>query len=349
MQIEQQAAVRRRIIAIYALLIAFTVSVWAWALVALRGHAVLIGTAVVAYGFGLRHAVDADHIAAIDNVTRKLMQQGKRPVAAGLFFALGHSSVVLIAAAAVALGASVLGDRFHPLRQIGGTIGTIVSFGFLWLIAGLNLFGLRGTWVAFRRVRQTGRYEPEDLDMLVAQGGFAARCFRPLFGLMRCSWHMFPLGFLFGLGFETATEVTLLGMSAEQASQGMSLASILLFPALFTAGMTLIDTTDGALMTGVYGWAFVNPIRKLYYNITITLTSAVVALVVGGVEALGLMSDHFAFTGRFWNAVAGLTRHFGSLGYAIIGLFIACWLVSIGIYRLRRYDEIPPPCPAVKS
>ena len=339
MQIEKQGTVRRRIIGIYAFLITFSLAVWAWALLALRGHSVLIGTAVLAYGFGLRHAVDADHIAAIDNVTRKLMQEGKKPLAAGLFFALGHSSVVLLASAAVALSASVLGERFHALRQIGGTIGTLISFGFLWLIAVANLFALRGTYAAFRRVRQTGRYDPEDLDMMLAQGGFAARCFRPLFSLMRHSWQMFPLGFLFGLGFETATEVMLLGMSAEQASHGMSLASILLFPALFTAGMTLIDTTDGALMMGAYGWAFINPIRKLYYNITITLTSAVVAFVVGGIEALGLIGDHFTFTGSFWSAVAGMTRNFGSLGYAVIGLFFACWLVSMVIYRLRGYDR----------
>jgi nickel/cobalt transporter (NiCoT) family protein len=161
-----------------------------------------------------------------------------------------------------------------------------------------------------------------------------------LFGLMRHSWQMFPLGFLFGLGFETATEVMLLGMSAEQASQGVSLASILLFPALFAAGMTLVDTTDGALMMGAYGWAFIKPVRKLYYNIIVTLTSAAVAFLVGGVEALGLISDHFGLTGVFWGWVAGLNSHFGVLGYAVIGVFILCWLVSVIVYRLRRFDEI---------
>ncbi len=335
-----RGSIRRRIVVIYSFLIAFSLAVWAWALVTLHGQPVLLGTAMVAYGLGLRHAVDADHIAAIDNVTRKLMQEGKRPVTVGLFFALGHSSVVLVASAAVAMTASMLGSRSLELREVGATIGTLVSFGFLWLIAVVNLLTLRGIWAAFRRVRATGVYEHEDLDTLLVKGGVAARFFRPLFGLMRHSWQMFPLGFLFGLGFETATEVMLLGMSAEQASHGVSLASILLFPALFAAGMTLVDTTDGALMMGAYGWAFVKPLRKLYYNIIVTLTSAAVAFLVGGVEALGLISDHFGLTGAFWNWVAGLNSHFGVLGYAVIGVFIVCWGVSVVVYRLRRFDEI---------
>ena len=341
-----RGSVRRRIVVIYSFLIAFSLAVWAWALVALHGQPVLLGTAMVAYGLGLRHAVDADHIAAIDNVTRKLMQEGKKPVTVGLFFALGHSSVVLIASAGVALTASVLGAQ-SGLREIGATLGTLVSFGFLWLIALINLLTLRGVWAAFRRVRATGTYEHADLDAMLVKGGVAARLFRPLFALMRHSWQMFPLGFLFGLGFETATEVMLLGMSAEQASHGVSLASILLFPAMFAAGMTLVDTTDGALMLGAYGWAFVKPVRKLYYNIIVTLTSAAVAFLVGGVEALGLLNDHFGFTGAFWDAVASLNSHFGLLGYAVIGLFALCWIVSVLVYRLRRFDEIQVRAPAV--
>jgi nickel/cobalt transporter (NiCoT) family protein len=336
-----QSSVRRRIGVIYAFLVTFSLAVWAWAWLALRGQPVLLGTAAVAYGLGLRHAVDADHIAAIDNVTRKLMQQGKRPVAVGLFFALGHSSVVFLASAAVALTASVLGARSSTLRELGATVGTLASFGFLWLIAAVNLLTLRSIWAAFRRVRQTGVYEPEDLDTLLVKGGVAARVFRPLFSFMRHSWQMFPLGFLFGLGFETASEVMLLGMSAEQASRGVSLGSILLFPAMFAAGMTLVDMTDGALMMGAYGWAFVKPVRKLYYNIIVTLTSAAVAFLVGGIEALGLISERFRFTGSFWDGVASLNSHFGVLGYGIIAVFILCWGVSVVVYRLRRFDEIP--------
>jgi high-affinity nickel-transport protein len=342
-----RGSVRRRIVVIYSFLIAFSLAVWAWALVALHGQPVLLGTAMVAYGLGLRHAVDADHIAAIDNVTRKLMQEGKKPVTVGLFFALGHSSVVLIASAAVALTASAIGARSQGLREIGATLGTLVSFGFLWLIAVINLVTLRGVWAAFRRVRATGTYEHDDLDTMLVQGGVAARFFRPLFGLMRHSWQMFPLGFLFGLGFETATEVMLLGMSAEQASHGVSFASIILFPAMFAAGMTLVDTTDGALMLGAYGWAFIKPVRKLYYNIIVTLTSAAVAFLVGGVEALGLLNEHFRFAGAFWDVVASLNSHFGLLGYAVIGLFALCWIVSVAVYRLRRFDDIQVRAPAV--
>jgi nickel/cobalt transporter (NiCoT) family protein len=336
-----RGSVRRRIVVIYSLLIGFSLAVWAWALAAFHGQPVLLGTAVVAYGLGLRHAVDADHIAAIDNVTRKLMQEGKQPVTVGLFFALGHSSVVLIASAAVGLTAAALGNRYQGLREVGATIGTLVSFGFLWLIAVMNLLTLRGIWAAFRRARAGGIYQHEDVEALLVKGGVAARLLRPLFGLMRHSWQMFPLGFLFGLGFETATEVMLLGMSAEQASNGVTAPAIFIFPALFAAGMTLVDTMDGALMMGAYGWAFVKPVRRLYYNIIVTLTSAAVAFLVGGVEALGLISDHFGFSGAFWDQVTALNNHFGVLGYAIIGLFVLCWGVSVLVYRLRRFDEIP--------
>jgi high-affinity nickel-transport protein len=335
-----RVSVRRRIVVIYVVLIACSLSVWAWALLALHGQPVLLGTAMVAYGLGLRHAVDADHIAAIDNVTRRLMQDGKQPVSVGLFFALGHSSVVLLASVGVAFTASFLGARSATLREIGATVGTLVSFGFLWLIAAVNLVALRDTWTAFRRVRRTGRYEPADLDGLLVKGGVAARFFKPLFGLMRHSWQMFPLGFLFGLGFETATEVMLLGMSAEQVSCcGVTLVSVLLFPAMFAAGMTLVDTTDGALMMRAYGWAFIHPARKLYYNIVVTLTSAAAAFLVGGVEALGLINDHFGFTGVFWDLVNSLNSHVGVLGYAMIALFAVFWLVSVAVYRLRRFDE----------
>jgi high-affinity nickel-transport protein len=177
----------------------------------------------------------------------------------------------------------------------------------------------------------------------------AARCFGRLFGLIRHSWQMFPLGLLFGLGFETATEVMLLGMSAQQASHGTSLTAILLFPALFAAGMTLVDTADGALMLGVYGWAFVKPTAKLYYNIIITLMSAAVAFGVGGLEALGLIQDHFGFAGSFWSGVSGVTVRLGTLGYVIVGVFIVCSLISMGVYRFRRFDELQVQLPAAES
>ncbi len=334
---------RGRVVGIYGILVAFNLGTWAWALVALHDKPVLLGTALLAYGFGLRHAVDPDHIAAIDNVTRTLMQSGKRPVTVGFYFALGHSTIVIVGSVAVAIAAAALNENIGPAKEIGGTVGTSVSALFLFVIAVMNLFILKSVWAAFRRVRQGGRMAEADLDLFLAQGGIMARIFRPLFRLMTGTWQMYPLGFLFGLGFETATEVALLGLAAEQASSGLPLASILVFPALFTAGMTLIDTTDGVLMLGAYGWAFVKPIRKLYYNITITTVSVLVALLIGGIEAFGLIGDRFNLTGPFWTTVATLNGNFGSLGYLIVALFAASWLVSMLIYKLKRYDELETP------
>jgi high-affinity nickel-transport protein len=316
------------------------VAAWIWALIAFRDFPILLGTALLAYSFGLRHAVDADHIAAIDNVTRKLMQEGKRPVAVGLFFSLGHSAVVVLASIAIALTASALEEKFAGFADVGGLVGTSISALFLLAIAVMNLVILRGVGRAFRRVRAGGRYVEEDLDTLLAGGGLLARIFRPLFGLIGRSWHMFPLGFLFGLGFDTASEVALLGISAAEASKGLPIWSILVFPTLFTAGMSLVDTTDGILMLGAYGWAFVKPVRKLYYNMIITLVSVMVALLVGGIEALGLIHDRFDLSGGVWDVIGGLNDNFGSLGYLIIAIFAASWIVSALVYRLKGYDEL---------
>ena len=338
--LRQPAALRRQIIAIYILLTLVNLTVWAWAALVFRNQPVLLGTALLAYGFGLRHAVDADHIAAIDNVTRKLMQEGKRRVGVGLFFALGHSTFVILAAAGVAATATALAGSFDQLKTVGGVIGTSVSALFLFAIAAANLIILRGIWRTFRHVRQDGRYVEEDFDLLLNSRGLLARLFRPLFRLIGQSWHMYPLGLLFGLGFDTATEVALLGISAAAAAKGMSIWSIMLFPALFTAGMSLIDTTDGILMLSAYDWAFINPIRKLYYNLTITFVSVVVAALIGGTETLGLLGDQFALSGAFWDGVGALNDNFTALGVAVIGLFIAAWVGSVIVYRYKNLDEI---------
>jgi high-affinity nickel-transport protein len=295
---------------------------------------------MLAYGFGLRHAVDADHIAAIDNVTRKLMAEGRRPVAVGFFFSLGHSTVVALASAAIAATAAAFQGRLEAVHDIGGVIGTLVSAAFLLAVAAMNLLILAAVWRTFRRVKGGAPYEEEDLNVLLAGRGLLARIFRPAFRLIRRSWHMYPLGFLFGLGFDTATEIGLLGIAATQASQGLSMWSILVFPALFTAGMSLIDTTDGVLMLGAYGWAFVKPIRKLYYNLTITLVSVLVAVLIGGIEVLGLVGEHFALAGPFWDGIGALNDGSGTLGYLIIALFAASWLVAALIYRLRGYARL---------
>ena len=337
---DQNAELRSKVVGIYVVLIGANVLAWIWALVAFHDYPVLIGTAFLAYTFGLRHAVDADHIAAIDNVTRKLMQEGKRPVSVGFFFALGHSTIVALGSAGVALATGALQGRFESFRLVGGLIGTSASVVFLFLVAAANLLILSSVYRTFRRVRRGDALVEEDLNHLLAQRGLLGRVFRPMFAMVARSWHMYPLGFLFGLGFDTATEIGLLGISAAEASRGLPIWSIMVFPALFTAGMSLIDTTDGVLMLGAYGWAFTKPIRKVYYNLTITFVSVVVAVLIGSIEALGLAADQLKLEGPFWAMIGALNDHFGSLGYLIIAIFAASWLVSVIVYRLGRFDML---------
>lgn len=337
---DEAGSTRARIIGIYAILLVFNLSVWLWALAAFHRYPVLLGTAFLAYSFGLRHAVDADHIAAIDNVTRKLMQEGKRPVAVGFMFSLGHSTIVVIGSIAIAATALAFQHRIDAVRDVGGVIGTLVSTLFLFGIAIVNLIVLQAIYRTFVRVRRGEPYVEEDFDLLLGNRGFLARLFRPVFRMIRSSWHMYPLGILFGLGFDTATEIGLLGISAAEASKGLSLWSILVFPALFAAGMSLIDTTDNILMLGAYGWAFVKPIRKLYYNMTITSISAMVALAVGGIEAFGLLAAQLHLKGPLWDAISKLNNNFGMLGYIIIGLFVISWIASIAIYKWRRFEDM---------
>jgi len=331
---------RGRIIAIYAILIPANVLAWLWALIAFRDQPVLLGTALLAYTFGLRHAVDADHIAAIDNVTRKLMQSGKRPLSVGLFFSLGHSTVVIVASIFVALAVSALHEKFENFKEVGGLIGTSVSAFFLLIVAVANIFILVSVFRLFKAVKRGERFIDEDLNVLLAQRGVIGRMLRSVFAVISKSWHMYPLGILFGLGFDTATEIALLGIAASQGADGMSMWSILVFPALFTAGMSLVDATDSVLMVRAYGWAFVKPIRKLYYNMIITLVSVIVALVIGGVEALGLIGRKLDLTGSFWEAIEALNENFGALGYLIIAIFILSWMISVIVYRLKGYDDI---------
>ncbi len=338
---DKTADIRGKAIILLIVLVAFNLAAWVWAFIAFHGYPLLMGTAVLAYSFGLRHAVDADHIAAIDNVTRKLMQDGKRPLAVGFMFSLGHSTIVVIASVAIAATTLALqGNQIGGIRNMGGVISTLVSSLFLFAIATMNLVVLRSVYRAFQRVRRGERYVEEDFDLLLGNRGLLARLFRPMFRMISKSWHMFPLGLLFGLGFDTATEIGLLGISATEASHGLSAWSLLVFPVLFTAGMSLVDTTDSTLMLGAYGWAFIKPIRKIYYNMTITFVSAIIALAVGGIEALGLFSDKFQLKGGFWSIVGSLKNDLGTLGYFIVGLFVFAWIASVMIYKWRRFDEI---------
>jgi high-affinity nickel-transport protein len=268
------------------------------------------------------------------------MQAGRRPVAVGFWFALGHSTVVVVAAGALALATTSLLTASEEFRQLGALVGTGVSAGFLILIGLVNLVVLVGVWRTFRQVRRTGRYTETDLDGVLAGQGFLARLLRPLFRLVTRSWHMYPLGLLFALGFDTATEISLFGLSAAEASRGADPWAILVFPALFTAGMALVDTLDGVLMLGVYSWAYVRPMRRLFYNLTITLISVVVALGIGLLEALNLVADKLALRGWFWDWIGAVNDHFGVLGFAIVGLFAAAWVLSYGVYRLGGFDRI---------
>ncbi|HML08638.1 MAG TPA: HoxN/HupN/NixA family nickel/cobalt transporter [Xanthobacteraceae bacterium] len=330
---------RAKISAVYALLLAANAAVWTWAVIALAGRPTLIGTAFLAYVLGLRHAVDADHIATIDNVVRKLMQEGKRPFAVGLFFSLGHSLSVALAVAAIAATAFAVADRFAELKSVSSVVGTGASAFFLLAIAVINLVILRGIWRSFRRARRGEPVAEHELNLLLAGRGLLARIFRPLFRMVSRSWQMLPIGFLFGLGFDTATEISLFTVAASQASGGLSFGTVMIFPALFTAGMTLLDTTDSVLMVGAYGWAFLNPIRKIWYNLTITAISVVVALMIGGIEALGLIADKLGLEGPIWDMIGALNGGLANFGYLVVGIFLASWAISYLIYRWRGLDQ----------
>ena len=332
---------RRRAAGLMALLLGANAGAWLWALAAFHGHPVLLGSSLLAYTLGLRHAMDADHIAAIDNVTRKLVQRGQRPVSVGFFFSLGHSAVVFGLSGAMVLGALALDSRFGSLQAAGRVLGTAVSAAFLLTLAAVNLVILASTYRAFERVRRGGAFGDEDLERALTGDGRLGRLLRWLFGLVDHAWQMFPVGFLFGLGFDTATEIALLGLAAAQATQGLAPRSILVFPALFTAGMVLVDSADSLLMVGAYSWAFIKPARKLYYNMTITLASVLVALLVAGIEVLALIGGQFGLKGQLWDLVDFLNGHFGAMGLATAGVFLLGWLLSMAFYRWHGFDEMP--------
>lgn len=335
---------KTRVVIVYLALLAFNIGAWAWAVWEFADRPVLLGTALLAYSFGLRHAFDADHIAAIDNVVRKMVQEKKQPYAVGAFFSLGHSTVVVVASLVIASAAAGVRDELDRFHVIGGVIGTAVSALFLLAVGLANLLVLADVWAAFCRARR--QTEPGELDphSLLTRGGFMSRLFGRAFSVVSRPWHMYPLGFLFGLGFDTATEIGVLAISAAQATQGASFWTILIFPMLFTAGMSLMDFTDSVLMTRAYGWAWINPVRKLWYNLTITATSVVVALFIGGVEALGLIVDKLDLTGWGWDIIRSVNDELGLLGVAIVAFFALAWLASFLVFRIRGYGD-PAPGP----
>lgn len=317
--------------ALLVCLILANVATWAAAALAFAGSSILLGTAVLAYALGLRHAFDVDHIAAIDNVVRKLVQAGKRPLSTGLFFALGHSTVVVLASLGVAATAAAMPDSVAQFHSVSGPIGTIVSAIFLIVIGIANLIVLRALWRRVESGPETG----------AASLGFLARLLGPLLRSVSQSWHLYPIGFLFGLGFDTAAEIGLLGISATQVAGGLSVWQIVMLPALFTVGMTFVDTLDSVLMTGTYGWAFVHPERKRWYNLVITAASVAVAVSIGGIELVGLFMDPRDLTGSISRAVGSLAGERTNLGAAIVAILAATSFVSFAIFRRRRYENLP--------
>jgi nickel/cobalt transporter (NiCoT) family protein len=297
----------------------------------------LAGLGTLAYTFGLRHAFDADHIAAIDNTTRKFLADGKRSLGVGFFFSLGHSTIVFALVGGLAVAAGTIGAAIPAFQSYGGTIGASVSGVFLLTIGLLNLVVLLDIVRIFREMK-SGRYDEARLEARLLDRGFMNRFFiGRVANRVRESWHMYPLGLLFGLGFDTATEVGLLALAAGVATHHVSFLAVISLPILFAAGMCLMDTIDGAFMSQAYGWAFANPIRRIYYNITVTALSVAAALAIGGIEVLQVMSDKLSLRGGFWDWLNALD--FGSLGYAIVGLFFVTWAASVVIWKRRRIEE----------
>ena len=302
-------------------------------------YPVMLGLAGLAYTFGLRHAFDADHIAAIDNTTRKLMQEGKRPMGIGFFFSLGHSTVVFLIALALGLAIQwivrgVTADG--TLRGVGQLLGTSVSGLFLVLIGVLNLLVLLDIIKLYAHMKR-GHHDKASLEEHLRTGGLLVRLFGRLFRIIKSSWQMYPVGFLFGLGFDTASEVALLAISAGAVASHMPLLAVLSLPVIFAAGMTLMDTADGAFMSKAYAWAFANPIRKVFYNMTITGLSVFVALFVGVVELLQILVAKLGLSGFFWDEVGALD--FSRMGFIIVATFVATWIVAAVMYRARRIEE----------
>jgi high-affinity nickel-transport protein len=311
-----------------------------------RGGPVYAGAGALAYSFGLRHAFDADHISAVDDSTRFLMQRGQQPLGTGFFFSLGHSTVVVALAVGIATAAQSVQRHIPTLQRIGGTVGATISGTFLMVIAFLDFLILLGVLDVWKKAK-TGEYEAETLDQLMGQRGYMNRILGSRWRrFLQDSWHMYPIGLLFGLGFDTASEVGLLALTAAAATgksgnaathAHIGIGGIIALPLLFTAGMALMDTTDGVFMAKAYGWAFANPIRKLYYNMSTVALGVFVAGGIGTVEYLQVLSTHTHLHGPFWEWLNGLD--FELLGYVIVGAFIAFWIASVLWYKFRRIDE----------
>jgi high-affinity nickel-transport protein len=298
-----------------------------------------IGLGVTAYLFGLRHAFDADHIAAIDNTTRKLMSDGDKPNSVGFWFAMGHSSIVLVMAVLVVVGVRAVGtliDDGSPAHHALGFAGTLASGLFLYLIAIMNIMALTGIWRAYVQLRQ-GSYSDSELEAALNDRGFLARVLRPIMRRITHPVQMYPVGMLFGLGFDTATEIALLALAGTGAAAGLPWYAVLVLPLLFAAGMTLMDTADGLLMTAAYDWAFMAPARKIYYNFGVTGLSIAVALLIGSIELVSILHDDLHWSDPVTSWISGISLN--NAGLVIVGLFAATWLAAIGYWKLRKVEQ----------
>lgn len=331
------SAERRQLLSFASVVVALHVVGWGLIWMGARDHPFLMGLAGLAYAFGLRHAFDADHIAAIDNTTRKLMAPDRRPFGVGFYFSLGHSTVVFLMTLAVAFAARSVAAELPALRVAGSFIGTTVSGVFLYVMGIANLIVLVDVYRVFRAMRR-GDIDHQALEETLMRRGLVNRWFGGLFKLVSRPSQMYWVGLLFGLGFDTATEVALLTTTGVVAAQAVPLSSVLSLPIVFAAGMSLMDSADGVLMCGAYGWAFDNPLRKVFYNLTITGLSVVVALVIGTIQLVSIVTDRLldVHTG-IWGTIQDLD--FQTIGYLLVGLFLASWLASMAVWRFGRLEE----------
>ena len=322
---------------LYGFIAILHVAGWGLYLYYAAGFPALVGFGLVAYMFGLRHAFDADHIAAIDDTVRYMLQKGRRPLGVGFFFSLGHSTIVLCLAVGIGVAAAAVKQHLPQFQNLGGLIGAAVSGTFLWIIGGLNLLVLLDILGVWKRAK-AGTHDHRHLEELLAKRGLLNRLFRGrLKEAPNHSWQMYPLGLLFGLGFDTATEVGLLAMTAGASTGNLPLPAVLCLPILFAAGMTLMDTTDGVLMVKAYNWAFVNPLRKIFYNLTTTSVSVVAALAIGTIELAQVAIEVLGINGTAASFIAGI--EFGALGYVIAGLFLVAWGMSVALWKLGRIEQ----------
>ena len=301
---------------------------------------ILAGLGIVTYVLGLRHGVDADHIVAIDNTIRKLLHEDQTPFSVGLWFSLGHSTVVVGLIVALIIATRSVVGVLPVLQSSGAIIGTMVSGVFLWLMALVNVVIVLGIFKIWKGMKK-GDLDQEELDNLLENRGFLNRYFRPLFRIVKKPWQIYPIGCLFGLGFDTASEIALLGISVGVGlSSAVPLWTIIILPLTFTCGMVLVDASDGVLMRVAYGWAFLNPLRKIYYNLTVTLISILVAMVIGTLELLSVLANELRLSGPFWTSLGNL--NFESIGYGIITIFLSAWIVSLAYWKYKQFDKLNP-------